>query len=126
MAKKELVPYYDTQTGEIKDALAEIAAKHAPPPVPQEQLDAWKKAPKEQATKKILELINDSNLDVPEKRFRLDAITKVAEIQGVSAPATQGGQIISIIISTPTVPEKRHVIDVTPVEREEKKEDAPR
>lgn len=144
MKKRSSSEFYTTtdESGQIvvHDYAAEIAAKHAPPPVSSEQLDAWKKQPKEQATKKILELIDDQSKDVSEKRFELDALKTVAEIQGASAPPPQGSTApIMIIINQPGDPRKRRIVNVTPPlpsssqlsseeaeqESTEKKEDAP-
>lgn len=105
----------------LHDQTAEIAAKHAPLPVTQSQLEAWKKAPKEQAVKEVLELIHRQDLDVSEKRLWLDAYRFIAELQGAQTPASQGGNVIQIYIGTPTIPEKR-VIDIT---AQEKKDPAP-
>ena len=86
--------------------------------VTQSQLEAWKKAPKEQAVKEVLELIHRQDLDVSEKRFELDAYRFIAELQGAQAPVSQAANIIEIRISQPVIPEKR-IIDVTAQEKKD-------
>ncbi len=64
-----------------------------------EQLEAWKKMPKEEATKEILKLINDTGIDVSEKRFILDATWKLAELHNAIQPVHHAGaQIVAIRI----------------------------
>lgn len=103
----------------VHDYVAEIAAKHAPPPVSADQLEAWKRTPKEQALKEALELFRAQGIDVTEARFKLDVLRFISDLQGAQAPQATGGQVIQIIIGNPGIPPKRIV------EVENKKEDAP-
>lgn len=99
------------ENGVTKNALME--AKHAPPPIPAEVLEAWKTKPKEQCLKEAIELYRAQGIDITEARFKLDVLKFIAEIQGAQAPVSAQANIISIIVSTPEIPEKKKVIDVT-------------
>lgn len=71
------------------------------------QIEAWNKLPKEQATKQILELINNNELAVTDKRFILDAIWKLAELHGATQPALpQGMQMLSVHVNIAQPPVK--------------------
>ncbi len=77
------------------------------------QIEAWKKMPKEQATKQILELINNNGFEVAEKRFVLDAIWKLAELHGATQPDRQKGtQLFSINVNYINTTEKPKPIDI--------------
>ncbi len=80
-----------------------------------EQLEAWKKMPKEEATKKILELINTNGLEISEKRFVLDAIWKLAELHGATQPVqSQSTQVMVVEIVMPGQNNLKHLIETTP------------
>ncbi len=80
-----------------------------------EQIEAWKKIPREQATKEIIELINNSELDVAEKRFNLDAIWKLAELNGATTQTQpQNTQVMVVEIIMPGQNSSKHLIEVTP------------
>lgn len=81
--------------------------------VTQELIEAWKRAPKEQALKEAIELYRAQGIDVSEARFKLDVLRFISELQGAQAPVSAGGNIIMISISQPEIPEKKKVIDVT-------------
>ncbi len=64
-----------------------------------EQLEAWKKMPRDEASKEIFALIKNNSLDVSEKRLILDAIWKLAELHNAIQPVRQAGaQIVAIRI----------------------------
>ncbi len=69
-----------------------------------EQLEAWKKMPRDEASKEIFALIKNNSLDVSEKRFILDAIWKLAELHGATQPQYQSQNIVAIQIHVADLP----------------------
>ena len=123
MVKKKIEDYHlytvtDPTTGKttVHDVTDERQNPSSAISITQSQLEAWKKMPKEEAVKAVLDLIHDTSKDVSEKRFELDAYRFIAELQGAQAPVSQAANIIEIRISQPVIPEKR-IIDVTAQEK---------
>lgn len=77
------------------------------PAISDTQLEAWKKAPKEQALKEALELFRSQGMDVAEQRVKLEIIKFIAELQGATQPSlSQGMQMLSVHINIAQPPVK--------------------
>lgn len=126
MTKNKSHDYYtviDPETGvmKVKDKTAELEALHTPAiRVSNEQIEAWKKVPKEQALKELLELYHAEGFDVNEARFKLECLKEIIALQGATAPVSQAANIIEIHISSPQIPDRR-VIDISAKKIEETK-----
>jgi hypothetical protein len=71
--------------------------------VTDEQIELWKKQPKEQALKEALELFKSQGMDVAESRFKLEVLKFISEIQQVTVQPPNTSQIIAIRIDTGTL-----------------------
>ena len=79
-----------------------------------EQIEAWKKQPKEQALKEAIELFKDNNLDIPEAKFKLDVLKFISEIQGALQPTLPPSMHVFAIEVVQPGKAPKQLIEVTP------------
>ena len=75
----------------IRTALSKI--------VSDEQLEAWRKEPKEQALKEAIALFKEQGMDVAEQRVKLEIIRFMADLQGATQPIQVQSQAIIVTIN---------------------------
>lgn len=81
----------------------------------EEQLEAWKKMPKEQALKEALTLFKSEGLDVSETRLKLEILKFISELQGALQPVIpQSMHVVAIEIITPGQRPESKIINITP------------
>ena len=79
-----------------------------------DQIEAWKKQPKEQALKEAIELLNDNDIDIPEAKFKLDVLKFISEIQGALQPTLPPSMHVFAIEVVQPGKAPKQLIEVTP------------
>lgn len=114
-------PEYDAKYKEVTaEIVARVQAHQAktammqrPVEMLDSQIEAWKKSPKEQAMKELIELQRSSR-DPPEKRIELEIIKAKSEMMGALMPSIPTSMhVVAIEVITPGQAQKCEVIDVT-------------
>ncbi len=78
------------------------------------KIEAWKKMPKEQALEEALSLLYSSDMEVAEKRARLEILKFAAELQGALQPTIpQSMHVVAIEVITPGQRTEHKIINVT-------------
>lgn len=83
------------------------------------QIEAWKKAPREEALKEALKLFREQNMDVSEARMKLEVLKFISELQGARVPVANTQNIVSVQIHVADMPPGMKVIQTTPIHREQ-------
>ena len=66
-----------------------------------EQLEAWRKEPKEQALKEAIALFRSQDMDVAEQRVKLEELKFMSELQGALQQTAQQAQMVVVEINMP-------------------------
>jgi hypothetical protein len=87
--------------------------------VTDEQIELWKKQPKEQALKEALELFKSQGMDISEAKFKLEVLKFISELQGAHIPSTQIQNFVAIKITVADLPPGMKIIDTSSYKKEQ-------
>ncbi len=80
-----------------------------------EQLEAWKKMPDDEALKEGLKIFRMENMDIPEARLKLEVLKFLCEIRGVMQQKPENMRMppIMIQVNMPGQSFQKPIIDIT-------------